>query len=177
MRIMLLFLACLSLLFVSCEDEDQQEDLVVQGKSPIYSTESMNISILESQPYQDLGKIVYRDSFLYINEVAKGIHVVDNRNPASPEKVKFYSIPGNTDFTLKENFIYANHIFDLVAIDVSEDDLEVTYREEGFYSEDEVVDFLHPGEDYNGFFECVDLTQGVVIGWKDSLLTNPKCRR
>ena len=31
--------------------------------------------------------------------------------------------------------------------------------------------------DYHGYFECVDSSRGKVIGWKESILDNPQCRR
>ena len=32
-------------------------------------------------------------------------------------------------------------------------------------------------EGYNGFFECANEAEGVVIGWEEATLNNPKCWR
>lgn len=163
--------------FLSCEDEPEP-DFVTVGKVPIYQDLSNTvIAFSDAQSYETLGKIVYLHPYIYINEEFKGIHVIDNTNPENPEKVAFFNIPGNTDFTIKGNFIYANHVLDFVTIEVSEEELIVTDRKENFYSNEDLNGVLHPGNDYFGFFECVDLSKGLVIGWKDEMITNPKCQR
>ena len=54
-----------------------------------------------------------------MNEVNKGIHVIDNSNAASPVNAAFIDLPGNVDIAVKENILYADFYTDLVAIDIS----------------------------------------------------------
>lgn len=62
------------------------------------------------------GKIYIKDDMLLINEVGKGIHVVNNKNPQEPEKLAFIKIPGNIDVAVKGDLIYADNYMDLVVL-------------------------------------------------------------
>lgn len=65
------------------------------------------------------GKIFYYNGYLLINEMHKGIHVIDNRNPESPQSVGFIEVPGNLDMAVHNNVLYADSYLDLVAIDIT----------------------------------------------------------
>lgn len=69
---------------------------------------------------QNPGKIYTKDGFLFINEVKEGLHIIDNRNPASPRFVSFLKIPGNGDMAIRNNILYADSYMDLVAFDISD---------------------------------------------------------
>jgi hypothetical protein len=71
-----------------------------------------------AQPIKETGKIYVKDNFLYVNEKGKGIHVIDNSDPAAPKKVKFVSIPGNLDVAMKGDMLYADSYMDLLAINM-----------------------------------------------------------
>lgn len=66
------------------------------------------------------GKIYIRDKYLFINEIAEGLHIIDNSNPASPLAVAFVKIPGNGDMAVRGNILYADSYSDLVALDISD---------------------------------------------------------
>jgi len=158
----------------------------VEGLKPIYITEEENVvEVKEARPFEDLGKIVYAAPYLLINERFKGIHVINNSNPADPIKIGFIQIPGNTEFTLKNNFIYANHGNDLKAFQISDfassstteiielnetAEIKLVFGNVG----DNAVTALFPPQ-YDGFFECVE-DNGIVVGWEETILVNPKCR-
>lgn len=72
-----------------------------------------------SETVQKAGKIYIKDKFIYLNEVDKGIHIIDNSNPSQPSQVAFLSIPGNLDIAVKGNILYADMYNDLLAIDIS----------------------------------------------------------
>lgn len=65
------------------------------------------------------GKIYVFGQYLYINEKYEGIHVINNADPASPQKIGFINIPGNVDLAIKNNMLYADNGVDLVTIDIS----------------------------------------------------------
>jgi len=65
------------------------------------------------------GKIYIRDQYLFLNEVDRGIHVIDNSNPSHPKNIAFINIPGNMDMAVKGNILYADLYSDLLAIDIS----------------------------------------------------------
>ena len=66
------------------------------------------------------GKMYVKDNYLFVNEIKKGIHVIDNRNPASPKFVAFINIPGNGDIAVRNNILYADSFSDLVALDIED---------------------------------------------------------
>ena len=50
------------------------------------------------------GKIVILGRYIFLNEVDKGIHVIDNSNASSPKNVAFIDMPGNMDLAEKGIF-------------------------------------------------------------------------
>lgn len=66
------------------------------------------------------GKMFTRGKWIFLNELNKGIHVIDNSNPAHPVKTGFINIPGNIDMYAKGNILYADMFCDLVAIDITD---------------------------------------------------------
>ncbi len=173
----LLFLGILSL--SSCFDQppiDAEGDII--GLRPIYYQGNVKeITSNPPLPFDNLGKIVVQGNFLYINEQNVGIHIIDNTDPLTPISLAFISIPGCIVYTVNGNIIYANNAEDLVAIQVDNDFMIVEIeRTEDFYNEFDFASQLYP-ENFNGVFECVDQTQGTVIGWVETILDQPKCWR
>jgi hypothetical protein len=67
-----------------------------------------------------IGRIYYKDGYLFINETGAGIHIIDNRAPANPTLLSFLKIPGNYDLAIRGNTLYADSYVDLVVFDISE---------------------------------------------------------
>ncbi len=91
--------------------------------TPIYSTtaEIKNAVTYEApRNLSHVGRIYYKDKFLFINESGEGIHVIDNAAPSSPAPKGFLKIPGNTDLAIVGNFLYANSYVDLVVFDIGD---------------------------------------------------------
>jgi len=172
----LIFTTCL----LSCiQEPDEITDGLTQeieGLKPIYanSDEWQNIITTDIQPIKQLGKIYYKDNLIYVNEYLKGIHIIDNSNPSSPIKIKFIQIPGSKDIAIKGNILYADNVTDLVSLDISDlNNVQEVGRVKDMYPKAS----QHFPEGYEGSFECVDESQGVVIGWEEATLTDPKCWR
>lgn len=106
---------------VRCSDTCTVTRTYYQTVPQYMSFETLRASVAAEAP-RDLvkaGKIYFKDGFLYINEQGEGIHVIDNRNPASPIRKGFIKIPGNFDLAIANTTLYADSYVDLVAIDVS----------------------------------------------------------
>jgi hypothetical protein len=54
-----------------------------------------------------------------VNDFQRGVHIIDNSNPANPVKKGFIKILGNVDIEIKDNFLYADSYMDLVVFDIS----------------------------------------------------------
>jgi hypothetical protein len=116
-----LLMAALATAFVSCKDNCVQT-VTYRGTEQIIVTLNELRSGIKTLPAQDLespGKIYVKDNYLFINEVKKGIHVIDNTNPSSPKAISFIQILGNVDIAVKDNILYADSYTDFVALDIS----------------------------------------------------------
>ncbi len=90
--------------------------------TPVYkSTASVRAAVKAGSPeaIHAAGKMFLAGNYILLNEVNKGIHIIDNSNPASPVNKAFIPIPGNLDITVKGNTLYADSYTDLLVIDIS----------------------------------------------------------
>ena len=146
-----------SLLFHGC---DQCEDRYTYTYyEPVYTPLSVirsSVALDEPRAITGVGKIYFKDGYLYVNEPGKGIHVIDNRDPASPVVKHFITIPGNFDMAIRNNILYADSYIDLVALDISNPDqvVEVS-RLENIFSQ------------YNSMGIYVDAQRGLVTEWEE----------
>lgn len=116
---LLLFLP--AMLLSSCSDECESTTTFIVYE-PVYMlrTELKNaVKVTPAQTLKEPGKIYTKGHYLFINEVNKGVHIVDNSNPSSPRFLSFIDIPGNLDMAVKGNILYADNYIDLVAFDIS----------------------------------------------------------
>ncbi len=65
------------------------------------------------------GKIFVYGNYLFMSEMNRGIHIINNQNPTSPVAVAFVKIPGVRDLAVVGNVMYANSCTDLVIMDIS----------------------------------------------------------
>lgn len=160
----------------SCTPTETQLNETVQGMKPIYSENDdwQNIQVTDARAIKKLGKIYYKDGFIFVSESAEGIHIIDNSDPANPVFLKFIEILGNRDIAIKGNILYADNITDLVTLDITDlNDIKVLDRVKDIYPS--TIQSFPDG--YFGPFECVIPTKGFVIGWEDATLVNPDCWR
>ncbi|MBT8232397.1 MAG: hypothetical protein HKO66_04945 [Saprospiraceae bacterium] len=66
------------------------------------------------------GKIYVGHDYILIGEEGKGIHVIDNKDPQNPSHINFLNIPGNREFVVSENIIYAESYYDVIKVDINE---------------------------------------------------------
>lgn len=178
MKIYFYLLLAFLIVISGCINEDQPvafPEGEVEGLKPIYGNlaELKDIRIEAPRQLERPGKIYRKGGFLYINELAKGVHIIDNTDPSSPEPVAFISIPGNVDIAAKDDVFYFDNYNDLVAVRItSGNQVEVLKRIEDVLP---AGNNFPPGNDV--YFECVDARKGVVTGWEATILVSPKCYR
>ena len=178
-KIPAILLACSGLLLLlvwsACIPETEEPN-TVSGLQPVYVTPAEAHHIYAGPPRNivKLGKIYTKPPLIYLNESGMGVHVVDNSNPSNPHRIAFINIPGNQDIAIKNNYLYADNAGDLVTLDISnlENVVEVN-RIANLYP---LTQSAYP-LDYNGYFECVDSTKGIIVGWIPATLEDPKCFR
>ena len=154
-NIVLFFLAVSMIVLNSC-----LKDKVTHTYSlfiPVYKTKAEVYSnIISNSPrqVQAPGKLFLYGNYVFLNEIDKGVHIIDNSNPAAPVRKSFIEIPGNLDIAVKGNTLYADLYNDLVVIDISN---PLAARFEKF------IPFVFPNRNYgNGFI--ADSTR-VIVSW------------
>ncbi|HEV7350038.1 hypothetical protein [Telluribacter sp.] len=142
---------------------------------PVYATsqEIKNIQSLPARALKKPGKIYLLGSFLFINEMGAGVHIINNSDPKNPENLAFVSIPANYDIAVKGNWLYADNGTDLVVFDISNPrEVRLARRIEKAIPLNKYPPFQ------NTYFECVDDTKGVVVSWeKVTVSARPSCYR
>ena len=90
--------------------------------TPTYKSKAEALATINGnalRPVKDAGKISILGNFIYLNELDKGIHIIDNSDPGHPKQVAFLDIPGNQNVAVRGNILYADMYTDLLAIDIS----------------------------------------------------------
>lgn len=90
---------------------------------PVYRTKDEVRLNIKNNPVREIerpGKIYIRGNYIFLNEIDRGIHIIDNSNRTAPKQIAFVDIPGNLDMAVKGNILYADFYTDLVAIDITD---------------------------------------------------------
>lgn len=122
---------------------------------PVYKNKQEVLQSIKSNaptPLIQTGKLFKYGNYIFVNEVSKGVHIIDNSNPSSPVNKYFISIPGNVDLAVKDNTLYADIHTDLIAIDITNPHAVVVKK---------MLQYVFPERQYsNGFI--ADSTQYIV---------------
>jgi hypothetical protein len=89
---------------------------------PLYKTTEQVRANIKTNPAKEIkapGKLFIIGDYIFLNEINKGVHIINNSNPAAPVNIGFIDIPGNIDIAVKGNTMYADLYTDLVALDIS----------------------------------------------------------
>ena len=94
-----LLLMALMTLFTSCEKEEEagNVELVAVPVTSSVTDFRSSVAIQEPKEIEQAGKIYAYKNFVFINDVNRGVHIIDNSNPEAPQKIKYLKIPQNTD--------------------------------------------------------------------------------
>lgn len=162
----LLFLTALlgiSVLLEGCSDSCEVEYEYTYFE-PVYTSLAeirSGVKVTAPRSLSGLGKIYYKDDYLFVNEPGKGIHVINNKSPENPKQLSFIEIPGNYDLSIMDSYLYADSYVDLVVLDISSlTSVKEVKRLQGVFSE------------YNTFGFSVDPEKGVVSGWQEVEIVN-----
>ena len=101
----------------SCSEQRCEGIYTYTQYTPIYKTLEDIRSEIRLEASRDLcnpGKMFLYGDFIYVNDIGKGIHIINNSDPSSPSPIGFINIPGNVDIAVKNTTLYADNYIDLV---------------------------------------------------------------
>jgi hypothetical protein len=132
---------------------------------PVYKTSDevrANIKSNHPREIERPGKLFIKGDYIFLNEVDKGIHIINNVNPANPQNVAFVDIPGNMELAVKGNNLYVDLYTDLVTLDIT-DPSNVVVKS--------IIDNAFPERSYTAGF-VADQTK-VIVDWvqRDTTVT------
>ncbi|MCH2046022.1 MAG: hypothetical protein MK212_18045 [Saprospiraceae bacterium] len=109
-------------LLSSCMKDTCTQQVTYIKDIPIYMTTDevrQPIETEASRVLEEPGKIYLYADYVLVNELNKGVHIIDNSDPSNPKPISFINIPGNVDIAMKGSVLYADNYMDLLAIDIS----------------------------------------------------------
>ncbi|MCM4166963.1 hypothetical protein KCTC52924_01819 [Arenibacter antarcticus] len=165
-NILVLIVVSVMLGLVSCDDTDDRQYAEYLVAKPIKMSKSefkQDVSIVAPIPMEKSGKIYVYGDYIFVNDQFKGVHVVDNSNPKAPKKIAFIKIPRNVDISIKDNFLYADSITDLLVLDITDiQHIKMVIRLENVLRDNVVfplgVDIFE--------WEGIDYNAEIVVGWE-----------
>ncbi len=122
-KISVLLIALLSICLQSCVKDKCESEITYTQYTPVYVTVDeirKDIQIEAPRALKQPGKMYFYQNYILLNEFREGLHVIDNQDPANPQKLAFIKIPGNMDMAVKDNVLYADNYIDLLSIDISD---------------------------------------------------------
>ncbi|HET9826539.1 MAG TPA: hypothetical protein VFP87_14465, partial [Chitinophagaceae bacterium] len=114
-----------TIIFVSMSFQGCLKDKLTHTYSilvPVYKEKNEVYANIKSNPPSEIqfpGKIFIYGHYIFLNEINKGVHIIDNSDPSDPVAKAFIDIPGNLDIAVKGNTLYADLYTDLVVVDIS----------------------------------------------------------
>lgn len=154
----------------------------VMGWKPAYAADT-SIKKLKfyntARPIVAAGKIYVFGNTIFQNDIGKGIHLIDNASPSNAKRVAFIELAGNTDISIKGNYLYANNFNDMVVIDITNISapVEVKRFKGVFNTFDSQRPYNWQAPPDTGYYDCPRyFNDSIIVTWvKDSVY--PYCRR
>lgn len=145
----------LAFTFQGCLKDDLMQTYKVY--LPVYKNKSEVYADIKSNAPKNIetpGKLFIAGNYIFLNELNKGVHVIDNSNPANPQIKAFINIPGNVDIAVKGNTLYADLYSDLVVVDIA-NPLQARFIR--------FIPYVFPERNYgNGFYGD---SSRIIVDW------------
>ncbi|OEJ99221.1 hypothetical protein A8C32_08610 [Flavivirga aquatica] len=166
MKFKYLFLFLVLIFTVSCDNNDNADYEWVQVATPqIMSKDAFrsSVNIKEPRNIEKAGKIyVYKD-YIFVSDINKGVHIIDNSNPRLPKAIKYIEILGNEDVSVKDDFLYVDSATDLLVFDISDiSTVSLVERLEDVFT---VYNYNIPVEAEAIDYNKVDFEEEIIVGW------------
>ncbi len=113
---------CAIVYLPSCIKDTLKSTYTYTITTPVFKTSAevrASIGNSKAEVVRQPGKIYLYGSYLFLNEKGRGIHIINNSNPANPVNEAFVNIPGCEDMAVLGTTLYADCYTDLMVIDIS----------------------------------------------------------
>lgn len=165
-KTMLFFSLCLIAL-TGCENK-VTEMVTYKINEPVFmATEIFRNSVKVTAGARDItsiGKMCFYNHYLYISEPEKGIHIINNTDPANPQQTGFIELLGNADLAIRNGMLYADSYIDLVWFDVSNPAVpELKGRLDSIFPTAIPMTQNQYGIDYTTIYPAIN--KSIIIGW------------
>ncbi|RLD24430.1 MAG: hypothetical protein DRI71_02605 [Bacteroidetes bacterium] len=77
------------------------------------------VAMHEPREIESPGKIWVYNNYILLIEKYKGIHIIDNSDPANSHNVAFIQVDGCTDLAVKDDVIFTNNAVDMIGVKVN----------------------------------------------------------
>lgn len=176
-KILLLLLFVGAFGFVSCEEDkddilpDSQDYLIATPlTTELAAFKEEAVAVTEPVPMQESGKIYAYKNYVFVNDLYRGFHILDNSDPSAPKNIGFIKLEGNNDISIKDDRLYADSYGDLVVLDISDVDnippakrIENAIYQQYWCTMESQVEWPQADMfDYGNF----DYTKEAIIGWE-----------
>lgn len=167
LKYLFLFLILFSL--HSCDKDDGDYEFVTVATPELMSKAAFRdaVEIVVPTPIEQAGKIYAYKNYIFVSDVNKGVHVIDNTNPKLPKAIKFIKIPGNEDISVKDDFLYADSATDLLVFDISDiNSIALKERLEDVFN---IYDFFVPTDADIINYGTFNFETEIIVGWTKSV--------
>ena len=172
----LLLTILLSASFQSCNDADDLPQgvneyvIATPLTADLITFKEEAVEVTDPVPIVESGKIYAYKNYIFVNDLYRGLHVIDNTNPEAPEPIKFIKLEGNNDISIKDDRLYADSYGDLVIMDISDINAigDIKRMENAIYQEFWCTvgfDVSWPEADAYDY-EGIDASRHAIIGWE-----------
>lgn len=138
-KILCLLLGGFALVLTSCLKDSGAGTFTYFKATPVYEDLSQAWTgdlVTEAKPIVDPGKIYIGNDFILIGEEGEGIHIVDNDDINNPTTKAFINIPGNKEFFVQGNTVYAESLSDFIKLDITNlENIQLVHRSINMVSE------------------------------------------
>ncbi len=118
-----IFLSTLFIISIfSCTKDSGLVEVTYQEATAIYGDLEAYRTLEPNQAPRAIdnpGKIYIADDYILIGEEGEGIHVIDNTDRNNPVATSFIQLPGNREYFVEGNFLYAESLYDVVKVDIA----------------------------------------------------------
>jgi hypothetical protein len=114
-------LVCSVISFNACVKSEIRKKMILAVPQFMERNEFYNsLKMQAAQEVAAPGKFILYNNYMLLQDIYRGIHIVDVSNIASPKKIGFIPAGNAHDFAMKDNYLYLDCNSDLVTLNLSD---------------------------------------------------------